>query len=188
MKVLLVLLSVFFPFYLFSNQSDSIPLQLYGAVDTTSLRSLFIPSLYLSGSVGVSYGELGFSIPVTYIADGTGGHEQLIDMGVHLTIFPFSSGLFYSVSLIEMVVFVGPYTPSSRVNSINEMTLGYEITLIGGLSIVPRIRARDLSGSFTEELEYIRGFIPGFSRFDAAVEIRYSVASFDIDSGRKEEE
>ena len=83
-------------------------------------------------------------------------------MGVHLTIFPFSSGLFYSVSLIEMVVFVGPYTPSSRVNSINEMTLGYEITLIEGLSIVPRIRARDLSGSFTEELEYIRGFIPGF--------------------------
>lgn len=188
MKVLLVLLAVLLPFYLFSDHSQSVPLRLYGAVDTTSLRSLFTPSLYLSGSVGVSYGELGFFIPVTYIADGTGGNEQLIDMGVHLAIFPFSSGLFYSVSLIDMVVFVGPYTPSSRVNSINEMTLGYEITLPGGLSVVPRIRARDLSGSFTEELEYIRGFIPGFNRFDVAVEIRYAAASFDIDSERKEEE
>ncbi len=189
MKVLSVLLFVVLLIFPMSGEPLNVPaLDLYGAVDTTSIRSLFLSSLYLSGSIGVSYGELGFSVPVTYIADGTGGNEQLLDAGLHLTIFPFSSGLFYSVSLIEMVIFIGPFTPSLTAHSINEMTLGYEINLPGGVSVVPKIRARDLSRSFTEELDYIRGFIPGFNRFDAAVEIRYTVASFDIDSHRKEEE
>ena len=189
MKVLAVLIFVMLLIFpVFSEQPDEIALRLYGGADTTGLRSLSLPSLYLSGRIGVSYGELGFSVPITYIADGTGGNEQLIDVGLHLTIYPFSSGLFYSVSLIEMVIFIGPFTPRLHAHSINEMTLGYEIMLPGGFAVVPLIRARDLSGSFTEELDYIRGFVPGFNRFDAAVEIRYTAASFDIDSHRKEEE
>ncbi len=140
-----------------------------------------MPSLYISGDLQVTAGDIGFSLPLTFIADGTGGDEKLFDLGLHLEIFPFSKGLFYSISLIETVIFLGPYMPESRVHTMNEMSLGYVLPLMKGLSLVPRLRVRNLSGTFTEELEYIQGFVPGYTMVDAAVSIRCTAALFNTD-------
>ncbi len=182
MKYTAAILLISFLLAVSLSAAEASPLTLSLSGDLSSLRSFFTNSLHVSGAILLGYGDISFGVPFTWIADRTGGEEMLIDTGLSLTIYPFRKGIFYSVSLFHLIAFIGPYVPETPVHTLNEMSLGYEITLFERWTASARIKMRDVSRTFTEEFDYIRGFIPGYSRFDAAIEIRYTAASFDLTS------
>lgn len=155
---------------------------LYAFTDLALIQSAFISHLYCSAGIGATVEkELSIEIPVSLYADTGGGNEILLESSVNVVVFPWSCGPYISLSLIDLIAFLGDYAPKDSIHYLSTIAFGYNWEVNDRWAVSPRVTIHDPSVMYEETLSYIRGFIPTFPKVSFSLYIRYSFAKLSAE-------
>lgn len=157
-------------------------IELYAFTDLMALKSFHPSQIY--GSVGFGatlQDDIAIEIPISFLLDQTGGKEAFIDTSINLLIYPWPKGPYLSLSLIRLVTFVGDFLPEENFHYLNDISIGYRWNFYSLFSISPRITIRDPSQIYKESYEYIRGFVPSYSKIDFSLNVHFTIHNISID-------
>lgn len=146
----------------FAQEESALSLSL----DLRALDALFLPTLQTDSEVKMRINdEFSLRIPLFVTSDLMYNDVQLWEFGLMLDYHPFQSGLYLSVSLIQMGIFSGYDKPEESILYLNEVAFGYIWHISKGLYLEPRIVIRDPSGVFEAEYALVEHAFPGRSKF-----------------------
>ncbi len=168
----------FFIYIIFTLPLGAESIELYAFSDAMAVKSFHPSQIYASVGFGASLqDEIAIEIPVSFLYDQSGGKEAYIDTSVNLIIYPWSKGPYLSLSLIRLITFVGDFLPEENFHYLNDISIGYRWNFYSIFSISPRITLRDPSNIYKESYEYIRGFIPTFSKIDFSLNVHFTITN-----------
>ncbi|NCB02819.1 MAG: hypothetical protein EOM67_11725, partial [Spirochaetia bacterium] len=133
----------FFIYIIFTFPLGAESVELYAFTDIMALKSVMPQQIYGAIGFGATLNEdIAIEIPVKFLIDSTGGDEAILDTSVHLLIYPWEKGPYISLSLIQLITFIGSFTPQEPFHYLNEISIGYRWNFFNILSISPKITIR----------------------------------------------
>lgn len=163
--------------------SPSIDFHLFA--DAASLDSVWAPHLALRAGVGATLsGGVTVKLPISFLADYTGGDEMLLDIGLNLVYHPWITGPFISLSLAQVCLFIGAEAPDEPVQYLHEIAFGYTWRFAPSWYVEPSLLYRDPSDSFPESFSYINDLIPSYGKFRFCLEFGWVFASITTPPGK----
>ncbi|MDD3903884.1 MAG: hypothetical protein PHO09_09430 [Sphaerochaeta sp.] len=150
---------------LFSVQAQTKAVAFLGA-DLCFLDVLYSDTLQARFDLGIRLSpEFSFRAPVNIVSDRVYSNVSLWETGLFLDYHPFESGLFFSVSLVQLALFSGEDRPLESSLYLNEMALGYTYHLWDHWFIEPKLIIRDPSGVFQNEYEQVEQILVEYAQF-----------------------
>ncbi|MFA5467463.1 MAG: hypothetical protein WC224_00215 [Sphaerochaetaceae bacterium] len=141
-------------------------------LDAVALEVLWTKHISIRGGVGASLENgVAFSLPFYFLIDRSGGDEVLMDIGLKLHCYPWKKGPFFSLSLAQFALFIGPYPPEETLHYLSEIGIGYTWEILPYLFIEPEVLYRDPSNTFKESFTYIHDYIPGYQKFQFCLKV-----------------
>ena len=165
-----------------SNLVATDKVDLYGSTDLSFIQSFFTPHIYASVNIGATLErDLAVEIPVGLYFDNSGGSEILLDTSINLLIYPWESGPYISLSLINLIVFLGEYRPHESIHYLHKMGFGYRIVINERFALSPQLIIVDPSQMYQESLSYIQGFIPSYGKLAFSLFCQYTFCTLSIE-------
>lgn len=158
---LFLLISVLFPCMAeLSNDDDMVSM----GVDLGFAGDLMMrEDVEISGAFRLRLSdEFALKLPVSAVM---GGEGVFMDTGLMLVYYPFNTGPFVSLSLIQFGFEIGEAVLNDRIISLNEVSLGWTWNYLESWFAEASVVIRDPSGTYREEYEMIRGAFPSFRTF-----------------------
>ncbi|HKM08080.1 MAG TPA: hypothetical protein VJ869_13960 [Sphaerochaeta sp.] len=161
-KILLTLALALTLSSLWAEEGSSLSL----ALDLRGLDALFLSTLQAEAEVRLNINdEFTLRIPVFLTSDLLYNEVSLWEFGLFLDYHPFHSGLYLSVSLLQMGVFSGFDKPEASILFLNEVAFGYTWHITKTLYLEPRLVITDPSGVFESEYDQVIRTFPDRSKF-----------------------
>jgi len=181
MKKRIVLLA-FLLLVTFTQLNAEENITLYAGVDLSCVQSTFLSHLYVSCDVGATIEkDLSVEIPLSLYVDQSGGGEILLESSVNILVYPWSTGPYISLSLIDFLLFIGDFTPNESIHYLSTIGFGYRWEINDRISLSPQITLVDPSLMYEETVEYIQGFIPTFSKVTVSLSFHYAITTLSIE-------
>lgn len=151
------------------------------SLDLCSIDSVFADTALVRMQVSLSItDEFGLGIPLSLVAERVGGAPMLWETGLFLEYHPLSSGLFLSLSLMQVALLSNhPYEEEPQVLFLNEMAFGWEFSVPPSFVVTPCLVIKDPNRIFIEEYEQLGSLFSRFPmvRFALLVGWRFPVPS-----------
>ena len=138
--------------------------------DAGSAQSLTGETTYLRAGILLDFtDQFMISIPITYTSQPYGC--SLLDTSANLRWRPFDAGLFAGISFFQSVSLSGAGRPDDWFHYMSEIQAGWHIRIAEFLFLEPVLLFRDPVGIHEDSRLIIEEFVPGYSRFRAAVHV-----------------
>jgi hypothetical protein len=144
-------------------------------LDAWAIDALWTKHIGIRGGVGaIMENGVGFSLPVYCLIDQSGGDEVLLDIALKLLCYPWKRGPFFSLSLAQTSLFIGPFVPDEQIHYLNEIGVGFTWEVHPNFYVEPEILYRDPSNTFPESFSYLNDFIPGYQKFQICLKVGWT--------------
>lgn len=179
MKKMIILLILCFTISstLYADEDGS---SIYVGLDLGYLDPFFSNTIYNQINIKlIAAPDLEFSLPINYTIPIKDNYDSSsLGCALNLDYHPFENGLFFSFSLFDVVYVFGSDAPTTRLNYINQMVLGYSIQ-IGKFLFEPGIAFINPNGVYDVTINQLKDSLGGYPTIRCQLMISYKIFESD---------
>lgn len=163
-KVSVILLVCLFMLPVFSSDAVESYGKLGVSVDLACVQDVILGGRDFNATMDLRAGlsdRFQVRVPVSATVNGS---SMMLEAGLGLFYYPWSSGPFLGLSLFQ-AGFTSGCADLDNMVSLNEVSLGWTFRFGPGLFVEPSLVVRDPSGTFTDEYSSLKGTFPCYTTY-----------------------